>query len=129
MQNLQAQGTYRKEEVNTYFLRGRPDFVFLILQGHPFHSQIAVSSQGTLRSLCLATASESKESADSVHAALLACPRGLRLVYLEKRSQALQGCNLTRNIQVDGAPMVHPPGGILPARLFLSHHRTPLAMP
>jgi len=28
-------------------------------------------------------------------------------VGLEKRSQALQGCNLTRNIQADGAPMVH----------------------
>jgi hypothetical protein len=26
---------------------------------------------------------------------------------LEKRSQALQECNLTRNIQADGAPMVH----------------------
>jgi len=26
---------------------------------------------------------------------------------LEKRSQALQGCNLARDIQVEGAPMVH----------------------
>jgi hypothetical protein len=26
---------------------------------------------------------------------------------LEKRSQALRGRNLTRNIQADGAPMVH----------------------
>src|SRR6516165_2059062 len=35
--------------------------------------------------------------------------RGTRLSSprLEKRSQALQACNLTRNIQADGVPMVH----------------------
>ncbi len=37
----------------------------------------------------------------SVPGARLNSPR------LEKRSQALQACNLTRNIQADGAPMVH----------------------
>ena len=52
-------------------------------------------------------------------------PHGLRLACLEKRSQALQGCNLTRNIQVDGVPMAHPPGGVFPAGLSFSHHRTP----
>lgn len=36
-------------------------------------------------------------------------PVGLCSPCLEKRSQALQACNLTRNIQADGAPMVHPP--------------------
>src|SRR6516164_8723665 len=30
---------------------------------------------------------------------------------LEKRSQALQACNLTRNIQADGTPMVRPTSG------------------
>ena len=34
-------------------------------------------------------------------------PVRLWLLRLEKRSQALQACNLTRNIQADGAPMVH----------------------
>jgi hypothetical protein len=39
---------------------------------------------------------------------------------LEKRSQALQACNLTRNIQADGAPMVHrtPEGAILRGFFF-----------
>ena len=44
---------------------------------------------------------------------------------LEKRSQALQACNLTRNIQADGAPMVHHPWGIKPPGVFFCHHRTP----
>jgi hypothetical protein len=46
----------------------------------------------------------------------------LRWLYscrLEKRSQALQACNLTRNIQADGAPMVHlAPGGKLQGPFF-----------
>jgi len=45
-------------------------------------------------------------------------------VCLEKRSQALQACNLTRNIQADGAPMVHLAPGISPPGVF-SYHRTP----
>ena len=44
----------------------------------------------------------------SPSASLVPSP-GTRLysLCLEKRSQALQACNLTRNIQADGAPMVH----------------------
>jgi len=38
---------------------------------------------------------------------------------LEKRSQALQGCNLTRNIQADGVPLVPGPLGKLPRGPFL----------
>jgi hypothetical protein len=34
-------------------------------------------------------------------------PHRLYSARLEKRSQALQACNLTRNIQADGAPLVH----------------------
>jgi hypothetical protein len=49
------------------------------------------------------------------------------LLRLEKRSQALQGCNLTRNIQVDGAPRVHPPGGFVLPGFFCPTfgHRSP----
>jgi len=59
----------------------------------------------------------------------LALVRSRRLGYtrrrLEKRSQALQACNLTRNIQADGAPMVHrTPGGVTSPGVFF-HHRTP----
>jgi hypothetical protein len=50
---------------------------------------------------------------------------GLYSPRLEKRSQALQACNLTRNFQADGAPMVHHPCGIIPPGVFFLHHRTP----
>src|SRR5688572_2725689 len=49
---------------------------------------------------------------------------GLDFARLEKRSQALQACNLTRNIQVDGAPMVQASEGSA-FRGFFLRHRTP----
>jgi hypothetical protein len=48
----------------------------------------------------------------------------LDCVGLEKQSQALQRCNLARNIQADGAPMVHGPRRAIFGDFFLAH-RTP----
>src|SRR5262249_22086429 len=51
--------------------------------------------------------------------------RWLHFECLEKRSQALQACNLTRNIQADGAPMVHPALGDQYLQGSFCRHRTP----
>jgi hypothetical protein len=55
--------------------------------------------------------------------------RWLYSARLEKRSQALQACNLTRNIQADGAPMVHRPLESKSPGVFFCPHRTPESMP
>ena len=53
-----------------------------------------------------------------------------RFAYLEKQSQALRGRNLMRDIQVDGAPRVHPaPGRRSRQGPFYCHSRTPELMP
>src|ERR1700730_18779500 len=44
---------------------------------------------------------------------------------MEKRSQALQACNLTRNIQADGAPMVHRTPEASAFRVLFFFHRAP----
>ena len=62
-----------------------------------------------------------------VSARLVAVPtRGLYSRCLEKRSRALQACNLTRNIQADGVPMVHwvPGEGLLQGSFFTIGHRS-----
>src|SRR5262249_16649496 len=59
-------------------------------------------------------------------ARLVAVPtRRLYSRCLEKRSQALQACNLTRNIQADGVPMVHraPGESLLLGSFFTIGHR------
>ena len=116
--------TYKNEEVNTHLPRGRPNSV-LILQGIRSHSQDAVSCRVTLRNFCFATLKGSANPIRRLSSHGLWRLGELGLPRLEKRSQALQGCNLTRNIQVDGAPRVHLPGRFRSARFFLSHHRTP----
>ncbi len=53
-----------------------------------------------------------------------------RFAYLEKQSQALRGRNLMRDIQVDGAPTVHPaPGSPSRQGPLFWHLRTPERMP
>jgi hypothetical protein len=95
-----AKRTYKKEEVKTYFLRGRPNLCFLILQGCPYPFATGVSCPVSEPDAIVGSSSR------GLSVTLPGSGRfGYGFLRLEKRSQALQGCNLTRNIQVDGAPM------------------------
>jgi len=85
-----------------------------------------VPRRGTLRNLRLATAGNPANHRNRLLVHCLPVQDGLGWSRLEKRSQALQGCNLTRNIQVDRCADGASPGGCHPARgLLLTPHRTP----
>ena len=115
--------TYKKEEVKRIFYGDARIFFFLILQGHPYPGTRRVLA-GVFGAVPTPTLHLPKRN--RCHSARLgAVPwRWLYSCRLEKRSQALQACNLTRNIQADGAPMVHlAPGG--DSRGLFFHHRTP----
>ena len=114
--------TYKKEEVKRIFY-GDARIVLLILQGHPYPSTRRVLA-GVFGAVAYSYPALTKENRFRSARLGTVPPRWLYSWRLEKRSQALQACNLTRNIQADGAPMVHlAPGGKLQGSFF--HHRTP----
>ena len=78
--------------------------------------------------LCEKAFSQAGDASLRVFEALLRCPKvvgseidsSLQSGYLEKRSQALLGSNLTRNIQASDAPKVHLAPGSSHCQGFLS---------
>src|SRR6516225_2721298 len=120
--------TYKKEEVKTYLPRGRPNLFFLILQGHPNPSTPTRPCGGPVL-LCPCRLCFPKVNRCCPLALLLsrrggytpaAWRSGVRLC------PGAPGCNLTRNIQADGVPMVHraPGESILQGSFSTIGHRS-----
>jgi hypothetical protein len=102
---LQAPCTYKKKEVNR-LSTGTPRSFFDFLRGVLTHIPHA-SHRGLPRPVLLRHGVPRRIRRHPF--VLLRSRCWLYSPRLEKRSQALQACNLTRNIQADGAPMVHGP--------------------
>jgi hypothetical protein len=114
--------TYKKEEVKRIFYGDAQSFFFdssgASLPRHPTRPCGGFGAGPT------PTLHLPRRTACRPLALPLSHTAGYNCRRLEKRSQALQACNLTRNIQADGAPMVHHPWGVKPPGVVF-HHRTP----
>ena len=72
------QCTYKKKEVKTYFLRGRPNSLFLLLEGHPIPRCHGTPPRDS-EELTLGNCWQSSESSESALGPLLACSGRVRL--------------------------------------------------
>ena len=112
-----------RSKKSTYFLRGRPKSFFDFLRGVLPRVHRRVLAGAAVPGLGYAAPGGERAG---IPLGLVPFPDArLYSPRLEKRSQALQACNLTRNIQADGAPMVHHPWGFTPPGVFFCTHRTP----
>jgi hypothetical protein len=96
--------TYKKKEVNRPFTGTPKSFLNLLRASLPWATDVSCRR---VRWCGFCAPAPGQVNHFGVRVPCKDPSARLNFRRLEKRSQALQACNLTRNIQADGAPMVH----------------------